>query len=262
MNSLAPIFVIVFGLIIGSFLNVLIYRLPLAFFKKKSATKSILWPPSFAPCCKKPLKWFENIPLLSWIFLLGRCGYCKKKISFRYPFVELVTAIIFYFIYLKIGPSYQLILWFYFFSILIPLIWIDIDHFLLPDVLTLNLIVVGLLVSLLGLLSLDFKDSFLGALLGFLIPWSVNKLYFLWKKHDGFGGGDFKLLSGIGAWLGGAKILPILTLSSILALTYTLFLFVIGKKMTLNTALPFGPFLIISSGVFVFYSHSLLGIFL
>jgi prepilin signal peptidase PulO-like enzyme (type II secretory pathway) len=258
MESISPVLVITFGLIIGSFLNVVIYRLPLATFKKKSAIKNLLWPPSFAPCCKKPIAWFENIPVFSWLFLQGRCRNCKKKISLRYPLIELLTAFVFYFTFIKMGLTYQTALWFYFFSILIPLAYIDIDHFLLPDVLTLNLIVMGLLGSFIGFLSLDFKDSCLGALLGFLIPWSVNKLYFLWKKRDGFGGGDFKLLSGIGAWLGWAKIIPILTLSSLLALTYTLLLLVIGKKITLNTALPFGPFLIISSAFFVFYTHSTL----
>lgn len=258
MESYISALVVSFGLIIGSFLNVVIYRLPLAIVKKKSVIKKLLWPSSFAPCCKKPLVWFENIPLFSWLFLKGRCRYCKKKISLRYPFVELLTAFVFYFTFIKMGLTYQTILWFYFFAILIPLIWIDIDHFLLPNVLTLNLLVMGLLASFMGILSLDFKDACLGAVLGFLIPWSVNKLYFLWKKRDGFGGGDFKLLSGIGAWLGWAKIIPILTLSSMLALTYTLLLLVIGKKMTLNTALPFGPFLIISSTFFVFYTHSIL----
>lgn len=263
MYSVIPIFVIFFGLIIGSFLNVVIYRLPLALNKKNSVIKNLLWPPSFSPCCKKSLKWFDNIPLLSWFFLLGRCRYCNRKIAFRYPLVELVTAITFFIVFLKIGLNYQLILWFYFFSILIPLIWIDIDHFLLPDVLTLNLIFAGILVSILNLISLDFLDSLLGTLIGFLIPWSINRLYFLWKKRDGFGGGDFKLLAGIGAWLGWAKIIPILTLSSLLALTYTLFLFILGKKITLNSALPFGPFLIISSSFFVFNTYSLLsGFFL
>jgi prepilin signal peptidase PulO-like enzyme (type II secretory pathway) len=258
MESLTPILIIAFGLIIGSFLNVIIYRLPTAVYKKKSVVTSLLWPSSFAPCCKKPLKWFENIPLLSWAFLLGHCRYCKKNISLRYPFVEILTASVFYLTFLKMGLTNQSFLWLYFFSIVIPLIWIDIDHFLLPDVLTLNLLLIGLLGSFIGFLSLDFKDSCLGAILGFSILWSVNKLYFLWKKREGFGGGDFKLLAALGAWLGWVKILPILTLSSLMALTYTLFLMLIGKKMTLKTALPFGPFLIISGSLLVFYSHSFL----
>lgn len=258
MQSLTSILVIALGLIIGSFLNVVIYRSPSAIYKKKSIIKSLIEPPSFAPCCKKSLKWFENIPILSWAFLLGHCHYCKKKISIRYPFIECFTAIIFYLLFKKFGFTYQIFLWFYFFSILISLTWIDIDHFLLPNVFTLNLLIIGLIASFTKLLPLSFNDSIIGAILGFFIPWAVNQLYFFWKKRDGFGGGDFKLLSALGAWLGWTKILPILTLSSVIALTYTLFLLLLGKKMTLKTAIPFGPFLIISGGFFVFYSSSLL----
>ena len=248
--------IIILGLIIGSFLNVVVYRLPKAIIKQfknpaqnqfLDPLKVISKPRSFAPCCKKQLKWFENIPVLSWIFLQGRCRFCKNPISYRYPLIEILTAIFFYFCFKKYGITSEAFLWAIFFSYLIALAFIDLDTFLLPDLLTLSLCAIGLFSSSFKLISIPIESALLGSILGYCLPWSVNKIYYLWRKHDGFGGGDFKLLASLGAWLGWQSIVPIISIASIMALVSSLFLILYGKKINLKSQLPFGPFLIIGS---------------
>lgn len=248
--------VIILGLIVGSFLNVIIYRLPKAVIKQYKfpsqynfldPIRAISSPRSFAPCCKKQLSWFENIPVLSWALLQGRCRYCKKAISYRYPFIEILTAIFFSICFNKYGITPATFLWAVFFSYLITLSFIDLDTFLLPDLLTLSLLIIGLMSSSLDYISISFESSLLGSILGFALPWSVNKIYYVWRKHDGFGGGDFKLLAGLGAWLGWKSIIPIISIASVTALATTILLMVYGKKINLKTQLPFGPFLIAAS---------------
>ena len=253
MLSLA---IIILGLIVGSFLNVVIYRLPKAIIKQYkypsqqhflNPLRAISAPRSFAPCCKKQLIWFENIPVLSWAILQGRCRYCMKPISYRYPFIEILTATFFLICFNKYGVTSETFLWAVFFSYLIALCFIDLDTFLLPDLLTLSLLVIGLIASSLNYISISFASSLLGSMLGFGLPWSVNKIYFMWRKHDGFGGGDFKLLAGLGAWLGWQDIIPIISIASVIALVTTFLLMLYGKKINLKTQLPFGPFLIMAS---------------
>ena len=248
--------VIIFGLIVGSFLNVVIFRLPKAIIKQYKYPshyhfldpfRIISAPRSYAPCCKKQLTWFENIPVLSWVLLLGRCRYCKKPISFRYPFIEILTAIFFYICFNKYGISSSTFLWMIFFSYVITLSFIDLDTFLLPDLLTLSLLIIGLIASSLHYTSISIESALLGSFLGYILPWSVNKIYFMWRKHDGFGGGDFKLLSGLGAWFGWQSIIPIISIASVTAIAITFLLMLYGKKINLKTQLPFGPFLIMAS---------------
>jgi len=248
--------IIVLGLIVGSFLNVVIFRLPKAIIKQYKYPshyhfldpfRAISAPRSFAPCCKKQLTWFENIPLFSWILLLGRCRYCKKPISYRYPFIEILTATFFYICFNKYGISSSSFLWMIFFSYVITLSFIDLDTFLLPDLLTLSLLAIGLIASSLNFISISIESAFFGAILGFSLPWSVNKIYYLWRKEDGFGGGDFKLLGGLGAWLGWQSIIPIISIASVTAIATTVLLMLYGKKMSLKSKLPFGPFLIMAS---------------
>jgi leader peptidase (prepilin peptidase)/N-methyltransferase len=248
--------VIILGLIIGSFLNVVIYRLPKAVIKQYkypsqyhflNPLRVISTPRSFAPCCKKQLTWFENIPVLSWAFLQGQCRYCKKPISYRYPLVEILTATIFSICFNKYGITPATFVWAIFFSYLIALSFIDLDTFLLPDLLTLSLLIIGLIASSFHLTSITIESAVLGAVLGYGLPWSVNKIYYIWRKHDGFGGGDFKLLAGLGAWLGWKSIIPIISIASVTALVTTFLLMLYGKKINLKTQLPFGPFLILAS---------------
>ena len=248
--------IIILGLIVGSFLNVVIYRLPKAIIKQYkypsqqhflSPIRSISTPRSFAPCCKKQLTWFENIPVLSWILLQGKCRYCKNPISYRYPLIEILTAIFFFVCFNKYGVTSETLLWVIFFSYVIALSFIDLDTFLLPDLLTLSLLIIGLVASSLNYISISFESSLSGAILGFALPWTVNKIYFMWRKHDGFGGGDFKLLAALGAWLGWQSIIPIISIASVSALATTFLLMLYGRKINLKTQLPFGPFLIMAS---------------
>jgi len=253
--------IIIFGLIVGSFLNVVIYRLPKAIIKQYkypsqyhflNPIRTISSPRSFAPCCKKQLIWFENIPVLSWVFLKGRCRYCDQSISYRYPLVEILTAAFFFMCFYKYGISITSFLWMIFFSLIITLGFIDLDTFLLPDLLTLSLLAIGLIASLFQIILISFESSLLGSILGYGLPWSVNKIYLLWRKHDGFGGGDFKLLAGLGAWLGWQSIIPIISIASVNALVITVLLMLYGKKINLKTQIPFGPFLIIGSVIMFF----------
>jgi leader peptidase (prepilin peptidase)/N-methyltransferase len=248
--------IIILGLIIGSFLNVIIYRLPKAIIKQYKypsqhhfldPLSTISAPRSYAPCCKKQLTWFENIPVLSWIFLQRKCRYCNKSISYRYPSIEILTAFFFLICFNKYGLHPETFLWAIFFSYLITLSFIDLDTFLLPDLLTLSLLAIGLMSSSLRLISIPIESALLGSILGYGLPWSVNKIYFMWRKHDGFGGGDFKLLAALGAWLGWKSIIPIISIASLSALAITFLLMLHGRKINLKTQLPFGPFLIIAS---------------
>lgn len=245
----------VFGLIIGSFLNVVIHRLPKSILVDQTDSLScLMWPSSTAPCCGARLEWYENIPVFSWLFLKGRCGHCGASIAPRYILVEVLTALCF------AGSSWQFgltptgVAYALFMALLISLFFIDLETYLLPDKLTLPLLWFGLGASTLGLTPVAPADAIWGACLGFTLPWSVNQLYKLKRKHDGFGGGDFKLLAALGAWTGWLQIVPILCVASILGL-FTIVLLTAFKRqqLTLNKAFPFGPFLIASGvGVVLF----------
>lgn len=248
---------IFFGLIIGSFLNVVIHRLPKAVEADEAAPlQCLLWPASTAPCCNSPLAWYENIPVVSWLVLRGRCRHCGQPIIPRYVAVELFTGLAFGWSVWQFGLEPVVIAYALFLIFAISLFFIDLETHLLPDVLTLNLLWLGLLMSAIGVVPLDSRDAILGVTLGYVLPWSVNRVYVLVRGHDGLGGGDFKLLAALGAWTGWVNILPILGMASIAALL------VLGvhallrkKKLTADLALPFGPFLIFA-GLFLLVSRS------
>ena len=245
----------IFGLIIGSFLNVVIHRLPKSIMDEQTESLScLLWPSSTAPCCDSPLNWYENIPVFSWVFLKGRCGHCGASINARYILVEIITALCFagsswYFGLTLTGVAYAL-----FIALVISLFFIDLENYLLPDKLTLSLLWLGLGASALGLTPVGSTDAIWGACLGFVLPWAVNLAYKLVRKHDGFGGGDFKLLAALGAWTGWLQIVPILCVASILGLlTIGVLAAFKRQQLSMNQAFPFGPFLIISGvGIVLF----------
>lgn len=257
--------IIMLGLMVGSFLNVVIYRLPKAVIKQYKypsqhhaldPLRVIASPRSFAPCCKKQLTWFENIPLLSWLILKGRCRYCLKSISFRYSLVESLTACFFYLCYQKFGFTISFFFWTIFLCYLTALFFIDLDTFLLPDLLTISLAILGFIASFFQWITTSMESAVIGLALGYGLPWIVNKIYYAWRKQDGFGAGDFKLLAALGIWLGWESIIPILFASALLALLIVLFLNLFGKKINLKTQLPFGPFLITVS-MLIFFLNSL-----
>lgn len=245
----------VFGLIIGSFLNVVIHRLPKSILVDQADSLScLLWPSSTAPCCNSTLNWYENIPVLSWVFLKGRCRHCGASINARYVLVEVITALCFAISSWQFGLTLTGVAYAVFMALVISLFFIDLETYLLPDKLTLPLLWLGLGASTIGLTSVGPTDAIWGACLGFALPWSVNQLYKLVRKHDGFGGGDFKLLAALGAWSGWLQIVPILCVASVLGLLTVAVLTVCKRqKLSMNKAFPFGPFLILAGvGIVLF----------
>jgi leader peptidase (prepilin peptidase)/N-methyltransferase len=223
---------IVSGLCVGSFLNVCIYRLPRG--------GSLLHPRSRCPGCDYQLGWFDNIPVVSYLMLLGRCRRCKTRISPRYPIVELLTAAIFLMHYAVFGLTALLVVRLIFACALIVLFAIDLEHQILPDVVTLSGLVAGLILSLAfppGVL-----DAVLGAIVGGGVLWLIAEAYFRFTGQEGMGGGDVKMLAMIGAFLGWKLVLVTLFVSS---LTGSLLgaLLILSKKGSMKQALPYGTFL-------------------
>ena len=281
---LSPVALAVLGLCIGSFLNVVIHRLPLVlerqwwadvahqladteswrrvFGKDAKAAPSgqqqhaaadlaqavealapltIASPRSRCPACGHPLAWHENLPLLGWLRLKGRCSACGTRISARYPVVELSTALLFAAIGWRFGAQPAALLWCAFAATLLALSLIDWDTTVLPDSLTLPLLWAGLLAAAMGL-TIALPAALWGSIAGYLSLWSVYWLFKLTTGKEGMGYGDFKLLAALGAWLGWQMIVPMLLLASVIGA-------VVGIGMKFAATLregryvPFGPFL-------------------
>jgi leader peptidase (prepilin peptidase)/N-methyltransferase len=243
------------GLCIGSFLNVVIHRLPRMLergWKLESAELlgvkvdepeaiTLSKPRSRCPSCGHPIAWHENIPVLSWLWLRGRCSACKTRISARYPFVELLTGGLFALVAWRFGPTPTALLWCGFVAVLVALAGIDWDTTFLPDNLTLPLLWAGLVASALGW-TIPLGDAVWGATAGYLSLWSVYWLFKLTTGKEGMGFGDFKLLAALGAWLGLKMVLPIVLAASVIGAVVG-----IGMKLSANLRegryVPFGPFL-------------------
>ncbi|MBA4397755.1 MAG: prepilin peptidase, partial [Syntrophus sp. (in: bacteria)] len=189
MDPLFEIFFFAVGAAVGSFLNVLIYRLP--------EEKSIILPASHCTICNHAIRFYDNIPLFSYLFLKGRCRNCSESISLRYPLVELLTAILSLMVYWKFGPSVQYLCAFVFVCSLITITFIDFDHQIIPDVISLPGIPLFFLAGVF-VMKLRFLDSFLGVLIGGGVLFGVAFVYELITKREGMGGGDIKLLAMIG----------------------------------------------------------------
>jgi len=238
------------GLAFGSFANVCIYRLPKG--------KSIVSPGSFCPNCNKSIKWFDNIPVLSYLILRGKCRYCKKPISIRYFIVELLTGILFFLIYKKVGFSYINFIYDILLLSLIIVSFIDIDTFLISDVIVIPGILIGVLFSFLfpeinNMERLEsFLYSFIGVLLGggiLIFLGFVGKLLF---KKDAMGGGDIKLLAMIGAFLGWKSIFLTLFFGSLVGTLISLILILL-KKRKIDDYVPFGPYLALGAVISIFF---------
>lgn len=226
-------FIFLFGLCVGSFLNVVIYRLPLG--------KNLALPRSHCPSCSALIPWYRNVPLVSYAILGGRCGDCKSAISWRYPFVELVTGLLFA---LVAWRSPHFLSWpfqFYFLAALVASTFIDLDHWILPDKITLPGIVVGFLGSF-ALPEMPWIASLIGILFGGGILYLIAWAYRAFSGRDGIGGGDIKFLAMVGAFLGAKGALITLVLSSLLGSVLGIFL-LLARKKSGTTAIPFGPFL-------------------
>ena len=226
------------GLVVGSFLNVVIYRVP--------RRQSVVSPGSRCTSCGYALRWYDNLPIVSFVTLGGRCRRCRERISFQYPVIETVTAIAFVAHYYVFGWTPVLAVRLLFASALVALFAIDLEHQLLPDVITLPGIVIGVVVSLF------LPPGILAALLGILVGggflWLVGEAYYRYAGEEGLGGGDVKMLGMIGAFLGWKLTLVTLILSSIAGSAVGLIIIAL-RRGGLKHALPFGTFLAI--GAFV-----------
>ena len=253
---LSPLVLAAFGLCIGSFLNVVIHRLPLMMDRgwridsaellgvtiAEPAPITLSAPRSRCPACGHPIAWYENIPLLSYLRLGGKCSACKTPISLRYPAVELLTALLFAACGWRFGAHPQVLLWCGFAATLIALALIDFDTQYLPDDLTLPLLWAGIVAAALGWLPISLSASVGGAVAGYLSLWFVFHAYRLIRGKEGMGAGDFKLLAALGAWLGWPLIPSIILLSSAVGAVVGIAL-VVGRKHDRDVPIPFGPYL-------------------
>ena len=234
------------GLCIGSFLNVVIYRLPIG--------QSIVTPPSRCRNCSYLLQWYDNIPVFSWLFLGGRCRKCGVGVSIQYPIVELITAALFVLVIWMTPPGPLLATRLILVCILIALFCIDLEHQILPNVITLPGIAVGVLLSLIA--PPGWKDALIGVLLGGGVLYAIAGAYYLWRREEGMGMGDVKMLAMIGAFLGWKAVLVTLVLSSFAGAIIGVALMAV-QRGTMKFALPFGTFLAIGAIVAMFAGEPL-----
>lgn len=237
------IYVFGIGLCIGSFLNVCIHRLPQG--------ASIVRPSSACPGCAAPIRWYDNLPIISFILLRGRCRNCKTVISIRYPLVELITGLLAGSVVVRFGYQWQTLIYFIFIAALLVITFIDLDHFIIPDVISLPGIPLGFAASFV-LPGVTWTHSLFGILLGggglAAIAWG----YQLITGKDGMGGGDIKLLAMIGAFLGWQGVIFTIMVSSLIGSIVGLTLMVLYRK-TLKLRIPFGPFLAIGAVLHLFF---------
>ncbi|MBW2078130.1 MAG: prepilin peptidase [Deltaproteobacteria bacterium] len=241
-------FVFSLGAIIGSFLNVCIVRLP--------KRESIIRPSSHCPHCNEPIRFYDNIPIISYIHLAGKCRHCNKRISLRYPIVEGLTGLMTVALFMRYGPSVQFLLLLLFSAALLIITFIDLDHQIIPDVVSIPGIPCGVAASLL-IPTISWLDSLLGILVGGGLLLLIAVGYKWITGREGMGGGDIKLLAMMGAWLGWKAIPFILLASSLIGILIGGGSGLVLKK-GLKTKIPFGPFLSISSIIYIFFGPELI----
>lgn len=259
---------LLFGLLFGSFLNVVIYRLPLMMERSwKQEARNVLaietpeaeaesfglaYPPSHCPSCQTPIKPWSNIPLLSFLLQKGRCAHCRAPISWRYPLVELLTGLAFLAIYWHFGWSLAAAGALIFTTLIIAMIFIDAQTQLLPDILTLPLLWVGLLLNTQNLFT-TLPDAVWGAAIGYLSLWLIFQTFKLLTGKEGMGFGDFKLLAALGAWFGVAALPVIVLLSSVVGL-----LFALAMRVGKGQPMPFGPYLALSGWLVLMFQQPIM----
>lgn len=245
---LIEIFIFIFGLCIGSFLNVCIYRLP--------KSDSIVHPRSMCPNCGALIRFYDNVPILSYILLGGKCRHCKSTISFRYPVIEFLSGISALGIFIKYGLSLEAAVYYVFVAALLVITFIDIDHQIIPDVITLPGIPLFFVAGF-ALPELTVVESILGILIGggslFLVAW----VYHLLTRKEGMGGGDIKLLAMMGAVIGWQGVLFTIFVASAVG-TLSGMLLMLKKRKTMKLAIPFGPFLAIGGTAYILFGPQLI----
>lgn len=238
----------VLGAVVGSFLNVVILRLP-------AEGESIVFPPSRCPVCKTEIRWYDNIPLISFLFLQGKCRSCKTRISLQYPLVELCMALLSLALYTKSGLSFEFFFYFLFLGALLAIIFIDIAHQIIPDKISLPGIVIGFAGSFVNS-DVTWQQSGLGVLLGGGVLYAIAEGYYLLTRRDGMGGGDIKLLAMIGGFLGWQSLLFVVFTSSLSgSVVGIIAMFSQGKGG--QTRIPFGPFLALAAMLYLFFQHEI-----
>ena len=262
------LFVFLLGLVVGSFLNVVILRFPVQlkyewekecadYFEKpfnKEKPPGIALSRSHCPKCKSQLKSWHNIPLFSYLFLKGKCAFCKSKISPRYPGIEFLSAVLSLLLSVHFGYGVQLLAALMLLWLMVAITWIDLDTFLIPDQLSLSLLWLGLFFSLFEVF-VPVNQAVIGALVGYLSLWTVFWLFKLATGKDGMGYGDFKLLSAGGAWLGAEPLIVVLVIASVTGLLAALAGKVLGQE---GGKIPFGPYLSVGILVSLIWGEELL----
>ena len=268
---------VVLGALIGSFLNVVVYRLPvmmerawddeIAMANDQAQDSSqdkeplprerfnLIVPRSRCGQCGHVITALENIPVVSWLALRGKCSACGTRISARYPVVELATALLFLACAWTFGATLQAAAAMFFCAVLVALTGIDLDTQLLPDQLTLPLLWIGLLLNVAGLFA-RLPDAVIGAALGYLVLWTVYWLFKLLTRREGMGYGDFKLLAALGAWFGWQALPMLLLVSSVVGAVVGIGILIVQKKGR-NTAIAFGPYLAMAGLITLFFGPQL-----
>ena len=245
------------GLLLGSFANVVIHRLPRMVMQDEDTHYNLSHPASHCPHCLTPLRWWHNIPLLSFIALHGRCAHCHARIAWRYPLIEVCCAVLWALCAWHWPSAETAVCWALFATALLALACIDWDTTLLPDAVTQPLLWLGLLASLNGWISTPLPQSVAGAMAGYLSLWSVAAVFQRLTHKEGMGAGDFKLLAALGAWLGPWLLWPVVLMASVAGVVVGL---ILKSRAGLREGgyLPFGPFLAAAGAVAAWWGPSLL----
>jgi len=246
MFYLTNLFAFIFGAAIGSFLNVCIVRLP--------ENNSIIKPSSQCPYCHHPIRFYDNIPIISYFVLQGKCRDCRGRISWRYPLVEIITALLSLILFLKFGLSLNFLVFFIFTAVLIVITFIDLDHQIIPDVLTLPGIPLFFLAAVF-LVKVPWKDALIGLLIGGGVLMTIAIVYEFITKREGMGGGDIKLLAMIGGFFGWQSLIFVLLFSSFTGAIIGITAMIIKKQDT-KYAVPFGPFLSAAAVAYIFWGEA------
>lgn len=272
--------IVLVGLVVGSFLNVVIYRLPIMMENEWRAQCTallntapeqngevkyperfdLILPGSRCPHCKRDISAFENIPVLSYLWLKGRCSRCQHRIPLRYPIIELTTGVLSGVVAWHFGPNLTAVAALLLTWALICLSVIDFDHQLLPDSITLPVLWLGLALSLVPVFA-DPRSSIIGAIAGYLSLWSVYMLFKILTGKEGMGHGDFKLLAMFGAWLGWQSLLVIILFSSLVGAVVGLSLVAL-KGRDKNIPIPFGPYLAIAGWIALLWGDRIMDLYL
>lgn len=261
---------LILGLLVGSFLNVVIYRLPIMMQRSwareaaeitgqsevEQPAFNLIKPDSTCPHCEHKIRAWENIPVLSYLLLRGRCAQCRKPISMRYPIIELASGLLSLAVAWQFGASLETAALLIFFWTLIAMTMIDVDHQLLPDSLTLSLLWLGLLLNI-DALFVPLREAVIGAAAGYGVLWAVYWGFKLITGKEGMGYGDFKLFAAFGAWFGWASLPLIILLSSLVgAVVGIAMIAVLGRDRQIP--IPFGPYLCGAALVYVFWGEAIM----